>query len=87
MWDVFTEKTKLNKIMALYNDIKHASYANIHMKKGTTSGHETEVCARLTTNNICNNKKNGMLLIIPQKVRCISSRRRNENGTESAVKS
>lgn len=35
--------------MALYNDIKHAFYANIHLKKGTTSGHETEVCAMLET--------------------------------------
>lgn len=34
--------------MALYNDIEHAFYSNTHLKSVTTSGHETEVCARLT---------------------------------------
>lgn len=34
--------------MALYNDTEHAFYSNTHLKKVTTSGHETEVCAKLT---------------------------------------
>lgn len=65
MRGVFTEKAKLNKIMALYNEIKHAFYANIHLKKGTTSGHETEVCAMLETIYV-KKKKKGLLLTIPK---------------------
>lgn len=38
--------------MALYNDTEHAFYSNTHLKKVTTSGHETEVCARLTRNKL-----------------------------------
>lgn len=44
----FVEKAILNKRMALYNDTDHAFYSSTHLKKVTTSGHETEVCAKLT---------------------------------------
>lgn len=60
--------------MAFYNDIKHASYANTHLKKGTTSGHETEVCARLTRTIYAKKRKEKKLCFSQFQKKCLKSK-------------